>query len=230
MIEIRHLAKSYGRLQALRDLSLAIGRGEIVALLGANGAGKSTLIRCLLGLTGYCGTISVAGLDPLRQGKAVRRLIGYMPQDGGLHPDLTVARTVAFYAALRQVPEARGLALCAELGLGELAEFEVGELSGGLRQRLGFALALLSDPPILLLDEPTASLDRGSRELLVTRLEALGQAGKTILLSTHAERDLLTFPHRAIFLEEGRLVGDQLRPPAPWTGAFSVGFELEAAP
>jgi ABC-type multidrug transport system ATPase subunit len=211
MIEVHGLTRWYGRLAALSDVSFEVEPGEVVALLGGNGAGKSTLLRCLLGLSPYDGAIRVDGLDPSRDGRAVRRCIGYLPQTTGLHLDLTVDQTLRLYCGLRRLPLEPGRELVAEMGLGDRFDVPVGELSGGMRQRLGFALARLGDPPVLLLDEPSASLDAASRDLLVAKLAELAEAGKTVLLSTHSQHELLPVAHRSLVLEEGRLAAS---PPA----------------
>ncbi len=205
MIEIRNLSKSYGTRHVLKGVSLTIAPGEIVLLLGANGAGKSTLLRCLLGTTSFDGSISVGGKDPLADGPAVRSAIGYMPQSGGLHLDLTVRETIDFYAEIRGASRDRGLTLLAEAGLDGYVDTPVGELSGGMRQRLGFALALLTDPQILVLDEPSASLDAASRRWLADRLRTLADDGRTVLVSTHAGQELLAAGDRCLTLEEGRV-------------------------
>jgi Cu-processing system permease protein len=222
MIRLEHVTKRYGRRLALCDLSVEIRPGEVTVLLGANGAGKSTLLRCVLGITEYEGHITVAGLDPLRHGCAVRSLIGYMPQTGGLHPDLTVDETMRLYAEIRRASADRGERLLEEAGLGGSRDVKVGELSGGMRQRLGFALALLTDPSILILDEPSASLDAASRNWLAGRLQAVAAEGRTVLVSTHAGQELLDAGHRRIVLEDGRLLeagqadasGNRPAPPA----------------
>jgi ABC-type multidrug transport system ATPase subunit/ABC-type transport system involved in multi-copper enzyme maturation permease subunit len=206
MIAIRNVTKRYGTRTALADVSVTIGRGEIALLLGANGAGKSTLLRCLLGITDYEGSISIDGLDPLADGCAVRAAIGYMPQSGGLHGDLTVRDTMALYARIRQAPIQRGLQLLQEAGLGAHLDTLVGELSGGMRQRLGFALALLPDPRILVLDEPSSSLDAASRRWLAGRLRAAAAEGRTVIVSTHAGQELLDAGDRTIVLESGSVV------------------------
>ena len=215
MILIENVRKAYGRRTALADVSLTIEPGSITLLLGANGAGKSTLLRCLLGITDFEGTISVDGIDPLTNGKAVRARIGYMPQSGGLHPDLTVNETMRLFAAIRRVPDARGVALLAEAGLSEHAECKVGELSGGMRQRLGFALALLTNPRLLILDEPSSSLDAASREWLARRLREVAAQGCTVIVSTHAGQELLAAGNRRVLLEEGRIVSDDGGDPNP---------------
>ena len=209
MIEIQNLTRRYGARTALSDVSLRLEPGEITLLLGANGAGKSTLLRCLLGISAFDGEIRVEGLDPLTDGRAVRARIGYVPQAGGLHPDLTVDETVSLHAAIRRVPQERGVALIAEAGLAGHARARVEDLSGGLRQRLGFALALLADPAILVLDEPGASLDAASRRWLVRRLRAVAAEGRLVLVSMHAGQELLAAGDRRITLEEGRLVADE---------------------
>ena len=207
MITVRGVSKAYGARLVLQDVSVEIRPGEVTLLLGVNGAGKSTLLRSILGLEGYDGHIDVYGRDPLVSGREVRALIGYMPQSGGLHPDLTVRETMSFYAAIRRVSEARIDALLAEAGLADEAGTRVGDLSGGMRQRLGFAVALLADPPILLLDEPTASLDAASREWISRRLRALAAEGRTILVSTHAGQQLFEGEGRFLTIENGRLSG-----------------------
>jgi ABC-type multidrug transport system ATPase subunit/ABC-type transport system involved in multi-copper enzyme maturation permease subunit len=206
MIDIRNVSKRYGRREALADVSLTLRSGEIALLLGANGAGKSTLLRCLLGITSCEGTISVFGRDPASDGRAVRAMIGYMPQSGGLHLDLTALETMNFYADIRRTPRERGRQLLEDAGLSAHADTKVGELSGGMRQRLGFALALLTDPRILVLDEPSASLDASSRRWLAQRLRAVADEGRTVLVSTHAGQELLAVGDRTITLEDGRVI------------------------
>lgn len=206
MIEIRNVTKRYGRRTALDAVSLTLEPGEVTLLLGANGAGKSTLLRCLLGITDYEGQISVNGLDPIDDGCTVRSLIGYMPQSGGLHVDLTVRQTIELYARIRQASTHRATALLREAGLDGHVDTPVGELSGGMRQRLGFALALLPDPAILVLDEPGSSLDTASRRWLAERLRAAADEGRTVIVSTHAGQELLDTGDRRITLEEGRVI------------------------
>jgi ABC-type multidrug transport system ATPase subunit/ABC-type transport system involved in multi-copper enzyme maturation permease subunit len=214
MITIQDLSKRYGRREALAGVSLTLNPGEITLLLGANGAGKSTLLRCLLGITNFTGSICVDGHDPLSEGRLVRSMIGYMPQSGGLHADLTVQETIDLYADIRQASRERGAQLVEEAGLGAHLASKVGELSGGMRQRLGFALALLTDPPILVLDEPSASLDAGSRRWLAGRLRAMADEGRAVLISTHAGQELLDIGDRRVTLEDGQVVEIAPRDPS----------------
>lgn len=206
MIVLTHVSKRFGARVALDDVSLEFRRGEITLLLGSNGAGKSTLLRCLLGIIDFEGNVRVGGLDPVADGCAVRALIGYMPQTGGLHPDLTAAQTLDLYAAIRGASPERGLALLEEAGLAAHAHVRVGDLSGGMRQRLGFALALLTDPMVLVLDEPSASLDAASREWLAGKLEQAAVDGRAVIVSTHSGQELLSAGHRRIVLEDGKVV------------------------
>lgn len=205
MIEIEGLCKSYGATRVLDEVALCVEPGEILLLLGANGAGKSTLFRCILGIESYHGRVRVDGFDPLVEGTLVRRRIGYMPQTDGLHTDLTVAETVRFHGSLRGEVWERGKQLLHETRLYEARDLRVDEISGGMRQRLAFVLAQLSDPPILLLDEPTSSLDSWSRQYLAGRIEQLAGAGKTILVSTHAEHTMLAARGRPVLLADGQI-------------------------
>lgn len=232
MIEITNVTRRYGRRVALSGVSLTLRPGDITLLLGANGAGKSTLLRCLLGITGYEGSIRVAGRDPLTHGREVRSLVGYMPQSGGLHLDLSVGDTMRWYADIRRAPRERGEALLEEAGLSAHESSLVGDLSGGMRQRLGFALALLTDPAILVLDEPSASLDASSRHWLAERLRDFAAAGRIVLVSTHAGQELMSAGHRRVVLEEGRVVtADALADPVtPAAGARAEGRAGSCAP
>ncbi len=206
MIRIENLTKRFGRVTALDHVHLEIASGETLLLLGANGAGKSTLLRCLLGILPYEGTIRIDGLDPLANGREVRRRIGYMPQSGGLYADLTIRETLRFFSELRGASYESARELLEEVRLGPALEARVSDLSGGMAQKLAFALALLGSPPVLLLDEPTASLDAASRERLLAKLAALKEAGTTMVLSTHSQRGHITMANRAVAVEEGRVV------------------------
>lgn len=208
MIEIRGVCKDFGGVAALRNVGFKVERGEIVLLLGANGAGKSTLLRAILGILPYRGAIRVGGLDPMVAGRAVRARIGYLPQTGGLHDDLTVTETVRFYAALRGADRERGCELARAAGLDGALEARIAELSGGMVQRLRVALAELSVPPVMLLDEPSAGLDERSRRFLKDRLRQLADQGRVIVVATHAEHQLADIADRAITLEDGAIRAD----------------------
>ncbi|MCZ2113340.1 MAG: ABC transporter ATP-binding protein [Anaerolineae bacterium] len=209
MIEVRNLTKRFGRFTAVDDLSFTVGAGEAVALWGANGAGKTTAVRCLLNLFPYEGEIVVDGLDARRNSKQVRRLIGFVPQELSFHDDMSVAETLIFYARLKKVADGFDFEpLLEQVRLVPHVQKRVGELSGGLKQRLALAAALLSDPPILVLDEPTASLDIRSREEFLILLRKLKQDGKTMIFSSHHLEEVTALADRVLLLEGGRLVVD----------------------
>lgn len=204
--------KHYGRAAALEAVSFQAGRGEALALWGANGAGKSTLIKAILGLIEFEGRISVQGRDVRGDGKAARRAVGYVPQEVTFY-EQSVADTVRFFARLKAAPAERGGELLERLGLADHARKPVSALSGGLRQRLALAVALLADPPVLLLDEPTANLDAQAQRDYLALLAGLCQRdNKTILFASHRLEEVELLAQRVLMLEHGRLV-DTVTPP-----------------
>ncbi|MCP4357821.1 MAG: ABC transporter ATP-binding protein [Chloroflexi bacterium] len=209
MVQVNHLTKQFDGLTAVDDLSFTVNEGEIVALWGANGAGKTTVLRCILNLTPYDGEIIVAGMNAVAEGKAVRQRIGFVPQELTFHDDMTVQETMTFYALLKKLGyEYNFTPLLARLDLAAHAQKPVHDLSGGLKQRLALALALLSDPPILLLDEPTSSLDVAAREDFMGLLLELKAAGKTMIFSSHRLEEMLTLADRVLVMADGRLQVD----------------------
>jgi nitrous oxidase accessory protein len=205
-ITVRGLTKRFGSLTAVADLSFTVNPGEAVALWGPNGAGKSTVLHCLLGIVRYDGTIEVGGYDPRRHGKAARRLIGFVPQQIQIPDDFAVREALEFFARLKGVPSQALPRVMEQLGLEEHARKRVGALSGGMKQRVALAVALLGDPPILLLDEPTASLDAKARADLLRLLVELKCSGKTLIFSSHRQDEILALADRVLVLEQGRLV------------------------
>jgi ABC-type multidrug transport system ATPase subunit len=198
------VSKRYGKTQALDGTSFAAHSGEAVALWGPNGAGKTTLIKAILGLIAFEGTITVAGQDVRQRGKQARSLIGYVPQEAVFY-DWPVQETMAFYARLKKADPARIPVLLHNLGLAEHSHKPVPALSGGLKQRLALAVALLSDPPLLLLDEPTANLDARARRDYLELLAGLRSAGKLIVFASHRFEELDALADRVIMLEQGRV-------------------------
>lgn len=208
-IEVRNLTKRFGRFTAVDDLSFTVQTGEAVAFWGANGAGKTTAVRCLLNLFPFEGEILINGLDTRRQSKQVRQIIGFVPQELSFHDDMSVAETLIFYARLKKVPNGFDFSpLLEQVRLTPHINKRVGELSGGLKQRLALAAALLNDPPILILDEPTASLDIRSREEFLLLLRSLKHKGKTMIFSSHHLEEVTALADRVLLLEGGRLVVD----------------------
>ncbi len=212
MIQVNHLTKRFGRIVAVDDVSFTIKKSEAVALWGANGAGKTTVLRCLLGVLPFEGQIRINGFDVARQSKAARHIVGFVPQEISFHDNLTVSETLDFYARLRKTTSDSIKDWMERLELAFYQEKTVKELSGGMKQRLALAVALLSHPDILFLDEPTANLDMKSRENFLGLLEELRQEGKTIVFSSHRMEEVFSFANRVLVLDQGKLIVDA--PPA----------------
>jgi nitrous oxidase accessory protein len=208
VIRVEGLSRRFGRLVAVDRLQFEVREGETLALWGANGAGKTTVLRCLLGLLRFEGEAQVLGYSVKREGKAVRQQVGYVPQLVHLHPDLSVQETAYFYAQLRGISPERADSLLVEWGLQEHREKPVSALSGGMKQKLALVLALLSDPPVLLLDEPTAHLDAAARAEWLELLRRLKAQGKTLLFCTHQFNEVRALADRVIVLERGRKVAE----------------------
>lgn len=210
MITIEHLTKRFGRSTAVGDVSLSVAAGESVALWGSNGAGKTTIVRCLLGLLPYDGSIRVGGVDVARDGKAARGLVGYVPQELGFYDDLRVAEAIRFFARLKARRVEDVDAALAGVGLNGHSRKRIRELSGGMKQRLALAIALVGDPPILVLDEVTASLDAAGRAELVDLLADLRRDGRrAMLFASHRIEEIEALATRVVVLEQGRVVSDQ---------------------
>ena len=207
-INAQAVTKRFGRVMAVDGVTLAIRPGEAAVLWGPNGAGKTTLLRCVLGVVPFTGTLTVCGHDVQRDGKAARRLMGYVPQEIRLSGHQTVADTATFIARLRRVSPAAVLAGLAQRGLDGLAAQRVQALSGGMKQRLALALALISDPPALLLDEPTSNLDVTTRRALLEELEQMKAQGKTLIICSHHAAEVWRIADRVIVLERGRVIAD----------------------
>ncbi len=204
MISVEGLRKSYGAVAVVDGVSFEVGSGEAVALWGPNGAGKSTIVRCLLGLARFEGTAEIAGLDVRSAGKAVRQMIGYVPQELSFYDDLDVGETIDLSARLRRIDAGRADEALTTVGLQGEHSKRVGALSGGMKQRLAIALALLHDPPVLLLDEPTSNLDVAARESVIELLEGL-RAGRCILLTSHHLEEVGMLVDRVLAMEGGRV-------------------------
>lgn len=204
VIQVAGLTKRYGSVLALDDVSFAVEPGSSVALWGPNGAGKTTILRCLLGLARYSGTVRIDGFDPVRQGQQARRRVGYVPQDLPLSA-MTVAEMTDYVARLKRASLADGLARLDQLGLGEHGDKPVSALSGGMKQRLALALALVGSPAFLLLDEPTANLDARGRADLLHLLRQLRAEGMTLVFSSHRPEDIIAVADRVLLLRNGSL-------------------------
>ena len=209
MIEAVALTKRYGAVEAVRGASFRVDQGEIVGLLGPNGAGKTTIMKIL---TGYhyptAGTVTVNGVDVTEDPVAVKRALGYLPENAPLYGDLTVREYLDFVADARSLtgagrPEAveRTLEVC---GLASQVDRPIDELSKGFRQRVGLAQAIIHDPAILILDEPTTGLDPNQIQEIRHLIRDLG-SNKTVILSTHILQEVEAVCDRVLILHEGRI-------------------------
>ncbi|WP_353172926.1 ABC transporter ATP-binding protein [Paracandidimonas soli] len=209
-VSLQAVTKIYGDQRAVDGVSFDLRPGECVALAGHNGAGKSTLIKLILGLIRADeGRVMALGHDTCSPAAAQqRRHIGYLPETVALHPSLTGIETLAFYAKLKGLPTKDNAALLSRVGIAQAAKRRVGGYSKGMRQRLALAQALLGQPRILLLDEPTTGLDPASRLLFYEILDELRSHGAAILLSTHALAELGSQADRVIVMQSGRKIAD----------------------
>ncbi|MCB9848502.1 MAG: ABC transporter ATP-binding protein [Phycisphaeraceae bacterium] len=208
MIHAKGITKRFGRVQAVSDVSFELDAGASIALWGSNGAGKTTLIRCLLGVIRFKGNASVGGVDVRRRGRHARALVGYVPQELAFHDDARLGSAIVFFARLRRISRARAAESLAEVGLIGHERKRVRDLSGGMKQRLALAVALLSDPPLIILDEPTSNLDAAGRGEVVETLQRLRRAGKTLLFASHRPDEIISLADRVLVMERGRVVQD----------------------
>ena len=208
VVDIRDATKSYGEIKALNNVRLTVNEGEMFGLIGPDGAGKSTLYRLLATLlVPDSGTLSVLGLDTVKDFRKLRKEIGYMPERFSLYPDLTISENLNFFAALFGVKVKDNYDLIAPI-FSQLAKFPdrpAGKLSGGMKQKLALSCALIHRPPILLLDEPTTGVDAVSRSELWDMLATLREYGITILVST-SYMDEATKCDRIAMIDHGRIL------------------------
>lgn len=206
MVNAQNVTKKYDDFKALDDLSLEVNRGGAWALLGPNGAGKTTFLKCLLGLKEFDGLIQIDGIDIQRDPKKAKSLIGYVPQHPALYDELSVQEELRYFGDMRDVKRSRVRELIEFVGLEAWARQPVGALSGGMKQRLMLAVALLSDPPVLLLDEPTANLDVRRQLEFRNLIKLLVDEGKTVVLTTHLLGDVDHVAEQIMLLNKGKLV------------------------
>jgi ABC-2 type transport system ATP-binding protein len=205
-IEVSALCKRYGDYEALRGIDITVRRGEVFGLLGPNGAGKTTTVEILEGYRQRTsGEIAVLGQDPEQRSIAMRRRIGIVLQSGGIYSHITpreaLAHWASFYPAPRDVEEVLSLA-----GLQEKADVRSRKLSGGQLRRLDFALALVGDPELIFLDEPTTGFDPEARRTAWETIRSLRELGKTILLTTHYLEEAQELADRVAIIKDGRIL------------------------
>jgi ABC-2 type transport system ATP-binding protein len=212
MIDVTNLSKSYGSVQALREASFHVDAGEIIGLLGPNGAGKTTMMKILTGyLQPTSGTAVVDGLDVLTHALEVQRRLGYLPENAPLYPELSVQAYLKMIASLRQIPEEEQPTLLTEAiratNLEKHLTQPIGQLSKGYRQRVGLAQAIVHQPKLLILDEPTIGLDPTQIVEVRHLIRRLAQ-NSTIILSTHILSEVETICDRVIILINGEIRAD----------------------
>jgi ABC-2 type transport system ATP-binding protein len=210
MIEVQHLTKYYGPTAAIEDVSFRVERGQIVGFLGPNGAGKTTTLRILSGyLPATSGTARVAGFDVFTESLAVRRRLGYLPENVPLYPEMRVRTYLDFVAEVKGVPRAerptRVATAMERCRVNEVANHLIASLSRGYRQRVGIAQAILHDPEVILLDEPTVGLD--PKQIIEIRQLITELAGqRTVILSTHILPEVEMTCQQVIIINQGRIV------------------------
>lgn len=207
-IEVNSISKSYGAQKALNEISFKIEKGEIVGFLGPNGAGKSTLMKILTTyLLADSGSALVNGHDVMTNPKEVQRSIGYLPEHNPLYLDLYVREYLAFNADVYNVPKSRIEEVIQLTGLTPESHKKIGQLSKGYRQRVGLANALLHDPEVLILDEPTTGLDPNQLMEIRNVIKNAGK-NKTVFLSTHIMQEVEAICDRIIIIDKGQIVAD----------------------
>jgi ABC-2 type transport system ATP-binding protein len=231
MIEVEHLSKTYGSTAAIADVSFSVESGEILGFLGPNGAGKTTTMRILSGyLPASSGTARIAGLDVHENSMGVRQRIGYLPENPPLYPEMTVEGFLFFVARIKQVSagdRARQVTSAIErCGLVDKRKVLIRKLSKGFRQRVGIAQAIVHDPPVIILDEPTVGLD--PRQIIEVRnlIKSLG-GQHTIILSTHILPEVSMTCNRVTIINRGKIAAAGTPDNLMGELALSEGYELE---
>jgi ABC-2 type transport system ATP-binding protein len=223
-IEVRGLVKSYGDNQAVRGIDFSVRRGEVFGLLGPNGAGKTTTVEILEGYRARSGgEVAVLGHDPERRERALRQRVGIVLQSSGMYQHITVREAVEHWAALYPAP--RSVEEVIEVaGLGEKAGERTRRLSGGQLRRLDFALALVGDPELIFLDEPTTGFDPVARRNAWDTIRSLKALGKTILLTTHYLDEAQALADRVAIIKEGRILVEGA--PDELVGAGAASYRI----
>lgn len=208
-IQVAGISKFYGKQKALDEISFDIKKGEIVGFLGPNGAGKSTMMKILTTYSkAHSGEARVNGFDVEKDSRRVQRSIGYLPEHNPLYLELYVREYLSFNADVYGVSKERIEAVITETGLGPEAHKKIGQLSKGYRQRVGLAAALLHDPEVLILDEPTTGLDPNQLQEIRKLIKKMAST-KTILLSTHIMKEVEALCDRVLIIDKGKLVADK---------------------
>jgi len=212
MIEVKNITKSFGDIKAIDGVSFSVSKGEVVGLLGPNGAGKTTTMRVL---TGYLypdsGTVKINGQNILKDTEKIRKSIGYMPESNPIYKDMMVEELLKFVLNLRDIDKAQQKnkieKIVNQTGISEVYYRPIGELSKGFKQRVGIAQALIHEPEILILDEPTEGLDPNQRTEIRALIKDIGKK-KTVILSTHVMQEVTAMCDRVIIVDKGKVITD----------------------
>lgn len=212
MIDIKGLGKSYGALLAVDNLSFQIGEGEVLGFLGPNGAGKSTTMKMLTGfLAPTRGSVAICGFDIESQAMEAKKIIGYLPEGAPCYGDMTVKSFLGFIAELRQIPLAQRQhaidGVIEKIDLASVLNQDIDTLSKGFKRRVGLAQAILHDPKVLILDEPTDGLDPNQKHQVRQLIQNLAK-DKIVIISTHILEEVSAVCTRAIIINRGKLVVD----------------------
>jgi ABC-2 type transport system ATP-binding protein len=207
-IRVRDVAKRYGDVEALRGASFEVAAGEIFGLLGPNGAGKTTALECILGLRRPdSGSVEIGGIDALARSREAKQLVGAQLQAAALQDKITPRKALNLFASFYSEPAGVG-ELMERFGLSDKADAAFDSLSGGQRQRLFLAMAFINNPSVVLLDEPTAGLDPGSRRDLHDAIAGMREMGRTVLLSTHDLAEAERLCDRVAIIDRGRVIAE----------------------
>lgn len=210
MISLTSVTKKYGEKTAVNNINVKTQEGEIIGFLGPNGAGKTTTMRLILGyLEPTSGTVTVSGLHPIRDRIDLLKSIGYLPENNPLYMEMRVKEYLTFIAAMKGVRQYHSIA--EKVGIDDVLNSKIEELSRGYKQRVGLAAALLGDPDLLILDEPTSGLDPLEQERIRKLIKSLAKK-KTIIFSTHILSEVEDIATRLIIINRGKIVYDGKKP------------------
>lgn len=221
LVDVDGMSLTFGKRTVLDRVSFSVKQGESIALVGPNGSGKTSVLRCLLGLVPFQGRATIDGFDVVRDPVVARRLTAWMPQKPAFG-DALAREFLVFVAKLRRVDLARVDAVLETVGLAAHTRERARTFSGGMQQRLSLAAALLADAPLLLLDEPTASLDRAGQATFLDTIARLRADGRTLLLSSHRQEEIARLTDRVLVVDDGRITPHV--PPETGTGAAILPF------